>query len=326
MGLPPSRCPKKLGDFSREDPAKILKSLIFIISNSNILTMNPQINLLHLKFFCDVALYKSFSDAARLNFVSQSAVSQGISKLERMLGAELFMPSKQKLSLTEEGQIVFEQARHVFRSIHHIYDGLNNQHREEITGTLKFVTTKSLGGAFIPKAYERASTLYPKIDLRMNLGGLGYICNLVKEHEVDFGIVVYDENFAQFAKHPIKRGKFNLYQGVSGSGDRLFRDHVLVNYFKGTYVHDLSLFLEQCSTLRVKTELSGWEVLARFTELNLGIGFFPDYIVANNRYPTIKPYPLELPAFDYEICAIYNRGEKLSRTARTFIDLFSQEN
>jgi LysR family transcriptional regulator, carnitine catabolism transcriptional activator len=99
----------------------------------------------------------------------------------------------------------------------------------------------------------------------------------------------------------------------------------MVDYFEGMHVKDLHDHFVQSnrSQLKINAELAGWEVVARFTEMNIGIGFFPDYITANNRYPTIKPHPREIPSFEYEICAIYNKGEKLSRAACAFIDQFS---
>ena len=42
-----------------------------------------------LKVFCDVARFRSFSQAAQTNNVSQSAASQIVLQLERRLGAQL---------------------------------------------------------------------------------------------------------------------------------------------------------------------------------------------------------------------------------------------
>jgi DNA-binding transcriptional LysR family regulator len=280
--------------------------------------MTNSINLLHLKFFCDSAIHGSVSEAAKMNFVTQSAVSQGISKLEKVLGAQLVIHSKQKFKITEEGQVVFEQARHVFKSIRNIHEGLSNQNKNAIGGAVQFATTKSLGVAVIPSGYKQAKAQFPQIDLRMHLGGLTFIRNMLKQKQVEFAIVVYDQNFEQFEKVPIRKGRFNLYQGADN-----LENAVLVNYFKGTYVQELSQYLEQHSSLRVQMELSGWEVLARFAEMNMGIGFFPDYILADNRYSTLKPYPLSLPNYEYEICAIFNKGDKLSRAAELLINQFT---
>lgn len=283
--------------------------------------MNSQINLLHLKFLCDAVTYNSISEAAKINFVTQSAVSQGIRKLETVLGTQILIHSRKKFQLTDEGKIVFEQARNVFKSIQNIYDGIS-QSKESITGVLKFVTTKSLGMSFLPSCYRKMKINLPEVSMSVKLGGLNYIRNLIKQGHVEFGIVLYDQDFSQFAKQSLMWGKFNLYQCVDAQQSRI-ENGILVNYYEGTYVKELSEYLQQYSTLRIQTELSGWEVIARFTELNMGIGFFPDYIMANQRYANLKVYPLDLPPFDYEICVIYNKGEKLSRAACAFIDHFA---
>jgi DNA-binding transcriptional LysR family regulator len=283
--------------------------------------MNPQINLLHLKFFCDAVIYNSVSEAAKINFVTQSAVSQGITKLESVIGVQLLNHSRQKFQLTEEGKLVFDQAKNVFRSINTIYEKINNHNGVAATGSVRFVTTKSLGISLLPPFYQKAKTDLPNIELDMHLGGLNYIRNSIRQQAVEFGIVVYDDQFAQFDRYPLRRGRFNLYRGVGPFSEE--PRGVLVNYFKGTYVSELEEYLTRNSDLKIEKELSGWDILARFAELNLGIGFFPDYITAHGRYSSLQLYPLKLPDFEYEICAIYNKGEKLSRAAHLFIEQFA---
>ncbi len=60
------------------------------------------------KVFMAVATNKSFSKAAEELFVTQSAVSQSISKLEKELGKVLFERSNLGMSLTQEGKLLFE--------------------------------------------------------------------------------------------------------------------------------------------------------------------------------------------------------------------------
>ena len=285
--------------------------------------MNSLINLLHLKFFCDAVVYKSVSEAAKMNFVTQSAVSQAIAKLEKVLGTQVVIHTRQKFQVTEEGKIVFEQARHIFKTIQQTYDKLN-QNKETVTGTLKFVSTNSLGMSFIASSYNKMKISFPHVNLSFRLGNLNYIRNALRQGEAEFGIVVYDQNFSQFNKHPLKKGQFRLYQNAEAPL-HLIENEILVDYFEGMNVQELRDYFVQTnrSELKLQTELAGWEVVARFTEMNIGIGFFPDYVIENGHYPTIKPHPLQIPSFEYEICAIFNKGEQLSRAACAFIDQFA---
>lgn len=284
--------------------------------------MNPFINLIHLKFFCDAVTYNSISEAAKMNYVTQSAISQGIIKLEKTLGTQLAIHSRQKFQLTDEGKILFEHSGQVFRSIQAIHDKLN-QNKHEIRGKIKFVSTKSLGMSFLPILYEKASACLPHIEMNFRLGGLNFIRNSLRQGEAEFAIVVHDESFSQFNKKVLEKGKFHLYQNKDMPPDQNEKG-ILVDYFEGMCVNQLQSFLcRNQSKLRIKAEVSSWEVVARFTERKLGIGFLPDYIMANGRYPNVAIHPFKIPSFMYEICVIYNKADQLSRAACAFLDQFS---
>jgi len=297
--------------------------LICIISFGNIVLMIPQLNLLHLKYFCDAVVNKSISEAAKLNFVSQSAVSQAISKLEISLGVRVVLHTRQKFQVTEEGMIVFEQARHVFKAIQDIQEKIHLNH-DVVTGSINFVSTHSLGMSVIPKTYQKMRSSYPHVEISYRCGNLNFIRNALRQGEAEFAIVVYDQDFAQFEKHPLKKGCFHLYQNKEAPLT-LLEVGILVDSSTGMHVESLRdwFFHSGRAELKIQTQLSGWEVVARFTEMNIGIGFFPDYIVEHNRYPHLQLFPIDLPAFEYEICAIHNKGEKLSRAACAFLDQFS---
>ena len=89
-----------------------------------------------LKVFCDLAETKSFTKAAQINEVTQSAVSQQISSLERLFKALLIERSKKKFRLTREGQVLYDYSKQVIAT----YDALHNKLKEVkelISGTIR---------------------------------------------------------------------------------------------------------------------------------------------------------------------------------------------
>ena len=64
-----------------------------------------------LKVFCDVVESKSFSKAAVLNYISQSAVSQQIRSLEERYEQKLIERGKRNLTPTQAGEILYEVAK-----------------------------------------------------------------------------------------------------------------------------------------------------------------------------------------------------------------------
>lgn len=60
-------------------------------------------NLTFLRYFFSAGQAKSISKAAKDNFVSQSAISQAISKLELTLNKQLITHEKNHFQLTQDG-------------------------------------------------------------------------------------------------------------------------------------------------------------------------------------------------------------------------------
>lgn len=286
--------------------------------------MNQTINLIHLKFFCDAVAYESISEAAKKNYISQSAVSQAITKLETIFGVQLIFQNRQKLQATEEGKILFERAPAIFRGLNEIFDTIN-QTKNEVCGSIEFITTKSLGMSFIAPSYKRIKQNLPLLDFKIKMGGLNTIRTALKREEAEFAIVINDHIFDQFEKQPLTKGLFRLFQFKDALSDQI-DEGVFVCERDCMYVHELKKYLEEQGHANpIQDAISGWELAARFTDLNIGIGFFPDYIISQNRYPNIIPHPLEIPPFEYEICAIYNKGIKLSKAAQEFLNQFTLE-
>src|ERR1043165_8512436 len=78
-----------------------------------------------LKVFCDLAETESFTKAAQINNVTQSAVSQQISSLERQFKSLLIERSKKKFRLTREGQVLYEFSKQIIQT----YDALRSEER-----------------------------------------------------------------------------------------------------------------------------------------------------------------------------------------------------
>src|SRR5678815_5696396 len=97
-----------------------------------------------LKVFCDLAETESFTKAAQINEVTQSAVSQQISSLERQFKSLLIERSKMKFRLTREGQLLYEHSKQIIE----IYDALFHRLQEIkdiISGTIRVSTIYSVG-------------------------------------------------------------------------------------------------------------------------------------------------------------------------------------
>lgn len=90
----------------------------------------------------------SFSRAAEILHLTQSAVSQRVKFLEERYGHQLLDRSGQVLAPTEVGQVVLEKARSVLEKENELLDGLKRFDGEK---RLSLCCTPTFGTAYLPK-------------------------------------------------------------------------------------------------------------------------------------------------------------------------------
>src|ERR1700681_3307772 len=97
-----------------------------------------------LKVFCDLAETESFTKAAQINSVTQSAVSQQISALERHFKSLLIERSKKKFRLTREGEVLYEFCKQLIQSCDLLHSRLQ-EIKDIISGNIRVSTIYSIG-------------------------------------------------------------------------------------------------------------------------------------------------------------------------------------
>ena len=142
-----------------------------------------EINYHHLRYFWAVAHAGTLTEAAKRLFVSQSAVSVQIKKLEQQLGHDLFERQGRGLALTEAGIIALEYANTVFRL------------GDELIGTLSGRSEKALrvlrvGALATLSRNFQIEFLQPllqreDVELVLRSGGLGDLLRAVDQHQID---------------------------------------------------------------------------------------------------------------------------------------------
>ncbi|MFI9081835.1 LysR family transcriptional regulator [Streptomyces sioyaensis] len=86
--------------------------------------MVRRLNLNALETFAAAGRTGSFKGAAEVLFLSPSAVSQSIKRLESELGYALFVRKNQAVELTDQGELLFQTVSLAFDSIHERLDAL----------------------------------------------------------------------------------------------------------------------------------------------------------------------------------------------------------
>lgn len=113
----------------------------------------------------------SFSAVAREQSSSQSAVSKQVAALERHLGVKLLTRTTRMLSLTDDGERYFENARRLVAEVMEAESELRRG-EQQLTGWLRVATSVGFGTRVLRPHVHAFLTAHPdvKIDFRLNDG------------------------------------------------------------------------------------------------------------------------------------------------------------
>jgi DNA-binding transcriptional LysR family regulator len=274
------------------------------------------LNLIYLKYFCDAVRFSSISVAAKINHVSQSAVSQGINKLEQRLQCLLISHQPNRFKVTEEGKQLFTHAKQVFKAIESTEDFLAKD-----GGRITFGCTHSFALSCLPYYLKLASRQFPNLRINFRLGQYYTITDWIKKGTIDFGILLDNDDLSSYERHVIRQGTYRLYvsKKVKDPAALPFlldsEERIETNLLKTSYkaMHG--------KELPVLMEVSSWSVISRLAEEGLGIGLFPDYIAHEKR--DLKPVFPELNPMNYTLYALFEKNTSPSMHALKFLSLFS---
>src|SRR5512133_756117 len=98
----------------------------------------------YFKIFADLVETKSFSKSAKLNGITQSAVSQQARAMERQFKALLVDRSQKQFQLTREGQRVYDTAKEILNHFEKLQCELLEM-KKIISGTIRISTIYSIG-------------------------------------------------------------------------------------------------------------------------------------------------------------------------------------
>jgi DNA-binding transcriptional LysR family regulator len=152
-----------------------------------------------LKLFCDLSDTESFTKAAHLNEVTQSAVSQQIAALEHYFKSVLIERSRKKFRLTREGQVLYDYSKQILRINESLQVKLK-EIKDVISGNIRLATIYSIGLHDLPPYLKEYLKAYPTVNVHVEYRRANEVYADVLGNVVDLGLVAY----------PVKNSKLEL--------------------------------------------------------------------------------------------------------------------
>ncbi|WP_320006619.1 LysR family transcriptional regulator [Maridesulfovibrio sp.] len=144
-----------------------------------------KINLNQLRSFYLAAKFKSVSKAAELLFVTPSAVTMQIKKLEHWAGFRLLIREGNSLKLTQDGMTIYAQATKVFQeaeALENIFEKMMTAHANEVIIGSHHILAKYI----LPNLIVLLKKLHPNLNVKMILDTVPNLLEKLQSQEIDF--------------------------------------------------------------------------------------------------------------------------------------------
>lgn len=150
-------------------------------------------NIDQIMAFVQVAKLGSFSQAAQVLGRSRSTLHQHITNLEIDLNLTLLNRDKRKLTLTEQGQVIYKQAEFLLYQADYLQNSADNlaQDEEHVVSVFHDSTTPL---TTLTEIHSQITAQFPTLELNWYCRERDDIYNALKQGDADLGIVMASKN------------------------------------------------------------------------------------------------------------------------------------
>jgi DNA-binding transcriptional LysR family regulator len=287
-----------------------------------------------LKVFCDLAETESFTKAAQINGVTQSAVSQQISSMERNFKTLLIERSRKKFRLTREGQVLYEYSKRIIQTYEELLSRLQ-EIRDIVSGTVRVATIYSIGLHDLPPYLKRYMKEYPTVRVHVEFRRANQVYEEVLSNVADLGLVAFPHKDPKLEivplrkdpmvlichpQHPFARQKSVRLKNIAGQKFVAFEPDIPTRRALDR------LFREHGVSVNIVMEFDNIETVKRAVEIDAGVSIVPASTVQQEvEKQTLAAVPLEDGDFARPIAAIYKKNKVLSPAMKHFLTLLKEE-
>ncbi|MBR5596263.1 MAG: LysR family transcriptional regulator [Lachnospiraceae bacterium] len=162
--------------------------------------MESNLNLYYI--FYTVAECKNISAAAKELYISQPAISKAISKLESNLTTTLFIRNSRGVSLTQEGEYLYEQVKHAFVCIRNGEDRIRKMNELGVGHITIGVSTTLCKFVLLPYLNEYIKK-NPHIKIKICCQTSSETISALDNGSIDIGFIGLPEKIKGFSSTPL---------------------------------------------------------------------------------------------------------------------------
>ena len=278
--------------------------------------------------FLKICQTGSFSKAADELFITQSALTKHIKKLEHEFDTVLFIRNTRNVQLTHTGEILRAECEKVvneYRSLCRKMDSETSEIKIAALPVMDFYGITELVGNFKKQV--------PDSKLFVREAENSELFSLVKNGDVDFAFVRVSKDNKEFMSFPeictdrlcvaVNSRRFSKYQGEIDL--KLLKDENFIMLGKGTLLYEESLEACRTSGFEPKIIYSGSSVqsIVRLVEEDSGAAIFMKKIALSSATSKISVLDFK-SAPESKIILFFDESSPLSEKKKLFLHFVKQ--
>jgi DNA-binding transcriptional LysR family regulator len=288
-----------------------------------------------LKVFCDLSETESFTKAAQINHVTQSAVSQQISSLERQFKSLLIERSKKKFRLTREGQVLYEYSKQIIQTYDALFSRLQ-EIKDIVSGTIRVATIYSIGLHDLPPYLKKFLKAYPTVNVHVEYRRSNQVYEDVLGNVVDLGLVAYPGRDAKLEivplrkdmmvlichpQHPLAKAKTVELKQIAGQKFIGFEPDIPTRRAIDKILKESGVVVQHVM------EFDNIETVKRAVEIDAGIAIVPHGTITQEvAKQTLSEIRIEDQEFYRPLAAIHKKNKVLSPAIKQFLNVLKGSN
>lgn len=282
------------------------------------------VDMKQLALFKRLAEEKHFAKTATAFFMTASAVTRSIQRLEETLGCQLFLRQGRQLTLTPAAEALYVFAEQTLNELAFLQQAITIE-QKGLTGELKIFASVTASYSILPNLFETFRSHYPDVEIKLHTGdqadaierieaGLEDVAVSAKPTHLPSGVLFQSISFTPLKFIMPKVGEVNrlVKQQLAQQAylDPLVLPMIVAE--KGAVRDHFDAWAAESSEQgQIYAQVTGHEAIISMVALGCGIGLVPQVVIDNSplkdKIGIIQGAP-ELPIVDIGLCA---RQEKL---------------
>lgn len=242
-----------------------------------------------MEYVCCIAEFNNFSKAAENLFVSQSALSQSITKLEDEIGLQLFSRTNKGVFLTYAGEIFLEEANKIISQTKIFKEKLETLSSCK-KRTLGIGVYQFYGRYFLPKIIPEFRKTFPDVQIKIIEDSQYNLEKILLDDEVDLVISAFlDFNPKIIYKKIFTEDILLAVSEKNPINSKITKNNIDLSFFKEENFILLMRGIKArknidkiCESLDFKLnyllETKDFETVNSLVAQNIGVGFVPSSV------------------------------------------------